>query len=170
MSKSTSVILELNELCCEYLAAEDVAASFMTSIETVVAEMRQPGIKCAARLPGLLYKFLLMKHGPPNIATVEKLAAATWEVLLQSLWPQFLAVAEPAPPESFTTEALDVAQRLGLSVEKVGQVTDAKKAYENLFGACKKNLGVGDVKIAFAADRLADILQQEGLTTAAVEL
>jgi tetratricopeptide (TPR) repeat protein len=226
MTESTSVILELNELCCEALAAEDVAVSSMTSIETVVAEMRQPGIKCAARLPGLLYKFLLMKHGPPDIVTVEaarqlalslehdslderaretlndcakkctatglvdiatiqaynnlglydqkrnswKEAAATWEVLLQSLWPQFLAVAEPAPPESFATEALDVAQRLGLSLEKAGQVTDAKKTYEKLFAICKKHFGIGDVKITFAADRLADILQQEGSTTAAVEL
>ncbi|KAH6988391.1 hypothetical protein EDB80DRAFT_689970 [Ilyonectria destructans] len=95
---------------------------------------------------------------------------ATWEVLLQGLWPQFLASAEPAPPESFATETLDVAQRLGLSHEKAGQEADAKKTYEKLFAICKKHLGIGDVKIAFAADRLAGILQQEGSTTAAAEL
>ena len=225
-AKSTSVILDLHELCCESLGTEDVAASFLSSMETVVAELRQPGIEGAAELPELLYKFLLKKHDPPDIATVEaarqlalslehdsmkqearetlddcvkkctatgvmdaaaiqaynnlglydqkenswKEAAATWELLLQGLWPQFLADAEPAPPESFATEALDVAQRLGLSREKAGQEADAKKTYEKLFAICKKHLGIGDVKITFAADRLAGILQQEGSTTAAVEL
>ncbi|KAH7175215.1 hypothetical protein EDB81DRAFT_874075 [Dactylonectria macrodidyma] len=128
-TKSTSVILGLDELCCESLGTEDVAASFISSIETVVAELRQPGIVVAAQLPELLYKFLLKKYDPPDIAT-----------------------------------------RLGLSREKAGQEADAKKTYEKLFAICKKQFGIGDVKIAFAADYLAGILQQEGSTSAAIEL
>jgi hypothetical protein len=109
MAKSTSVILDLNRLCCDSLSTRDVAASLLSSIKTVVAELRQHEIQGAAELPKLLYKYLLMKHDPPNFATVE--AAQQLAILFEhnSMKQEARQTLEDSVKKCTATRVIDAA-------------------------------------------------------------
>ena len=137
LDKSTSTILDLNDLCCQSLCAEDIADSFLTSIEAVIAERRQPGSEDVTKLPELLYKFLLKKRSPPDATVVEAARQLALSYEHDSKGEMAKDILDDcfkklSAPGVMNTAVIVAGDNLGLFYQKGNSWNDAAAVWETL--------------------------------------